>query len=414
MVPNTESGVFVRFSKMMENKNILIGVTGGIAAFKICELIRKFKKAGANVKVVCTPSAMNFVTKLTLQNLSQNEVYVDEFNVKNWKPEHISLADEADVMLIAPASANTIGKIAHGIADNLLTSIACAYSKKMIIAPAMNCNMWNNSAVQENLSILRNRGVEILDTDIGFLACGYNGKGRLCSLDTIYKVVEDVLECSQKLKGRKVVITSGGTIEDIDPVRYISNYSSGKMGKAIADVAKLMGAEVVLITTKDVDAPYKIVKVKSALDMQKAVNDEFETSDIIVMAAAVADYRVKNYSEQKMKKGTDDTLTLELVKNPDILQELCNRKANSEHKPIIVGFCAESENLIDNAKAKIKKKGCDFLAANDISKKDIGFSSDENEIQLLEDNGTIYSLTKDLKTTIARKMLSIIAVVRNL
>ena len=186
------------------------------------------------------------------------------------------------------------------------------------------------------------------------------------------------------------------------------------MGKAIADVAKLMGAEVVLITTKDVDAPYKIVKVKSALDMQKAVNDEFETSDIIVMAAAVADYRVKNYSEQKMKKGTDDTLTLELVKNPDILQELCNRKANSEHKPIIVGFCAESENLIDNAKAKIKKKGCDFLAANDISKKDIGFSSDENEIQLLEDNGTIYSLTKDLKTTIARKMLSIIAVVRNL
>ncbi len=399
---------------MMENKNILIGVTGGIAAFKICELIRKFKKAGANVKVVCTPNAMNFVTKLTLQNLSQNEVYVDEFNVKDWKPEHISLADEADVMLIAPASANTIGKIAQGIADNLLTSIACAYSKKMIIAPAMNCNMWNNPAVQENISNLRSRGVEILDTDIGFLACGYNGKGRLCSLDTIYKAVEDALECSQKLKGRKVVITSGGTIEDIDPVRYISNYSSGKMGKAIADVAKLMGAEVVLITTKDVDAPYKIVKVKSALDMQKVVNDEFDTSDIIVMAAAVADYRVKNYSEQKMKKGSDDTLTLELVKNPDILQELCNRKANSEHKPIIVGFCAESENLIDNAKAKIKKKGCDFLAANDISRKDIGFSSDENEIQLLEDNGTIYSLTKDLKTTIARKMLSIIAAVRNL
>lgn len=399
---------------MMENKNILIGVTGGIAAFKICELIRKFKKAGANVKVVCTPNAMNFVTKLTLQNLSQNEVYVDEFNVKDWKPEHISLADEADVMLIAPASANTIGKIAQGIADNLLTSIACAYSKKMIIAPAMNCNMWNNPAVQENISNLRSRGVEILDTDIGFLACGYNGKGRLCSLDTIYKAVEDALECSQKLKGRKVVITSGGTIEDIDPVRYISNYSSGKMGKAIADVAKLMGAEVVLITTKDVDAPYKIVKVKSALDMQKVVNDEFDTSDIIVMAAAVADYRVKNYSEQKMKKGSNDTLTLELVKNPDILQELCNRKANSEHKPIIVGFCAESENLIDNAKAKIKKKGCDFLAANDISRKDIGFSSDENEIQLLEDNGTIYSLTKDLKTTIARKMLSIIAAVRNL
>lgn len=399
---------------MMENKNILIGVTGGIAAFKICELIRKFKKAGANVKVVCTPNAMNFVTKLTLQNLSQNEVYVDEFNVKDWKPEHISLAEEADVMLIAPASANTIGKIAQGIADNLLTSIACAFSKKMIIAPAMNCNMWNNPVVQENISILRSRGVEILDTDIGFLACGYNGKGRLCSLDTIYKAVENLLECSQRLNGKKVVVTSGGTIEDIDPVRYISNYSSGKMGKAIADMARLMGAEVVLITTKDVDAPYKIVKVKSALDMQKAVNDEFDTSDIIVMAAAVADYRVKNYSEQKMKKGMNDNLTLELVKNPDILQELCERKANSDHKPIIVGFCAESENVLDNAKAKIKRKGCDFLAANDISRKDVGFSVDDNEIQLLEDNGTIYSFPKESKRIIARKMLDIISTVRKL
>ncbi len=399
---------------MMKNKNILIGVTGGIAAFKICELIRKFKKAGANVKVVCTPNAMNFVTKLTLQNLSQNEVYIDEFNVKDWKPEHISLADEADVMLIAPATANTISKIAKGIADNLLTSVACAFSKKMIIAPAMNCNMWNNPVVQENISHLRGRGIEVLDTESGFLACGYIGKGRLCSLDKIYNAVEEALECSQKLSGKKVVVTSGGTIEDIDPVRYISNYSSGKMGKAIADTARLMGAEVVLITTKDVDAPYKIVKVKSALDMQKAVNDEFDTSDIIVMAAAVADYRVKNYSEQKMKKSSDDSLTLELVKNPDILQELCERKANSAHKPIIVGFCAESENLLDNAKTKLKKKGCDFLAANDISRKDIGFSSNDNEIQLLEDNGTIYSFSKEPKKVIARKMLDIISTVRKL
>lgn len=399
---------------MMENKTILIGITGGIAAFKICELIRKFKKSGANVKVVCTPNSLNFVTKLTLQNLSQNEVYVEEFDVKNWKPEHISLADEADVMLIAPATANTIAKISQGIADNLLTSIACAFSKKMIIAPAMNCNMWNNPTVQENISKLRLRGVEVLDTERGFLACGYNGKGRLCSLDTIYKAVEDVLECSQQLKGKKVVVTSGGTIEDIDPVRYISNYSSGKMGKAIADMARLMGAEVVLITTKDVDAPYKIIKVKSALEMRDAVNLEYDSSDIIVMAAAVADYRVKNYSEQKIKKTSEDNFTLELVKNPDILHELCIKKKYSSRKPIIVGFCAESENVLEYAKDKITNKGCDFLAANDISRKDIGFSSDYNQIELIEDNYTIYSIPRDTKTTIARKMLSIIATVRDL
>lgn len=245
------------------------------------------------------------------------------------------------------------------------------------------------------------------------MACGYNGKGRLCSLDTIYKAVEDVLECSQKLKGRKVVITSGGTIEDIDPVRYISNYSSGKMGKAIADVAKLMGAEVVLITTKMSMLRIKSLKLNLLLICKRLLmmNLKHLISLLWLQLLRIIELKI---ILNKNEKGTDDTLTLELVKNPDILQELCNRKANSEHKPIIVGFCAESENLIDNAKAKIKKKGCDFLAANDISKKDIGFSSDENEIQLLEDNGTIYSLTKDLKTTIARKMLSIIAVVRNL
>ena len=257
---------------MLENKTILIGITGGIAAYKILELIRKFKKNGANVKVVCTPNAMNFVTKLTLQNLSQNEVYIQEFDVKNWKPEHISLSDEADIMVIAPATANTISKIAQGIADNLLTSIACAFSKKMIIAPAMNCNMWNNQAVQENIAKLKAREIEILEPESGFLACGYLGKGRLCNINKIFNATNEALKYSERLKGKKVVITSGGTIEDIDPVRYISNYSSGKMGKALADSAKSMGAEVVLITTKDFEAPYKITKVKSAIDMQNALN----------------------------------------------------------------------------------------------------------------------------------------------
>lgn len=387
--------------RMLNGKTILVGITGGIAAYKICELIRKFKKNGANVKVVATPNSLNFVTKLTLQNLSQNEVYVQEFDVKKWKPEHISLADEADVMVIAPATANTISKIAQGIADNLLTSIACAFSKKMIIAPAMNCNMWNNPIIQENISKLKSLGVEFLEPESGFLACGYIGKGRLCSIDKIYDSVVESLNYSQVLRGKKIVVTAGGTIEDIDPVRYISNYSSGKMGKAIADCACEMGAEVVLITTKHFEAPYKVVNVKSAIDMQKAVMTEFETSDIVIMAAAVADYRVKNYSEQKMKKTSYDTLSLELVKNPDILKGLCEKKTSQ----IVVGFCAESENLLQNAKEKIQKKGCDFLVANDISRCDIGFSSDDNEVTIFEKSGELKKIEKSSKKIIARKIL---------
>lgn len=389
---------------MLNGKTILVGITGGIAAYKICELIRKFKKNGANVKVVATPNSLNFVTKLTLQNLSQNEVYVQEFDVKKWKPEHISLADEADVMVIAPATANTISKIAQGVADNLLTSIACAFSKKMIIAPAMNCNMWNNQIVQENISKLKSLGVEILEPESGFLACGYIGKGRLCSIDKIYDSVVESLNYSQVLLGKKIVVTAGGTIEDIDPVRYISNYSSGKMGKAIADCACEMGAEVVLITTKHFEAPYKIVNVKSAIDMQKAIGNEFKNANYIIMAAAVADYRVKNYSEQKMKKTSDDTLSLELVKNPDILKGLCEKKTSQ----IVVGFCAESENLLQNAKEKIQKKGCDFLVANDISRSDIGFSSDENEVTVLDKSGGAKTFEKASKSVIAREILEYI------
>ncbi len=386
---------------MLSNKTILVGITGGIAAYKICELIRRFKKNGANVKVVCTPNALNFVTKLTLQNLSQNEVYVEEFEVKEWKPEHISLADEADIMVIPPATANTISKIACGIADNLLTSIACAFRKKMIIAPAMNCNMWNNPGVKENIRVLKARGVEILEPESGFLACGYMGKGRLCGVDKIYDAVCEGLNYSQKLKGKKVVITSGGTIEDIDPVRYISNYSSGKMGFALASSAKQMGAEVVLITTKEIEAPYKIVKVKSALDMQKALDEEFDSSDIVIMAAAVADYRVKEVSPQKMKKGVNEELTLELVKNPDILKGLCEKKTHQ----CIIGFCAESENLIENAKEKITKKGCDYLIANDISRNDIGFGSEDNEVVILDKNGGMKRLEKASKSVIACQIL---------
>ena len=340
---------------------------------------------------------MNFVTKLTLQNLSQNDVGVEEFVVDDFRPEHISFADEADIMVIAPATANTVSKIATGVCDNLLTSIACAFRKPVIIAPAMNCNMWDNPIVQENLNKLH---YTILEPESGYLACGYEGKGRLCSLDKIFNKTVEILKYEKKLSGKKIVITSGGTIEDIDPVRYISNYSSGKMGLALADAAYNLGAEVTLITTKNVFRKYNVINVKSAFEMKSAVESHFEDSDYVIMAAAVADYRVKEKSDQKMKKTSDDEITLKLVKNPDILKELCVKKTHQT----IIGFCAESENLIENAKEKIAKKGCDYLIANDISRKDIGFSSDFNEVTILDKNGRMKKLEKADKTTIAYRI----------
>ncbi|MBR6099053.1 bifunctional phosphopantothenoylcysteine decarboxylase/phosphopantothenate--cysteine ligase CoaBC [bacterium] len=402
---------------MLNGKNILIGITGGIAAYKICELIRMFKRNNANVRVVCTPNALNFVTKLTLQNLSQNEVGVEEFNIEQFKPEHISYADEADIMIIAPATANTIGKIANGICDNLLTSIACAFTKPMIIAPAMNCGMWDNQFVQENLEKLSSAGYYVLEPDEGFLACGYNGKGRLCELQKIFDKTVNILNGEKFLSGKKIVITAGGTIEEIDSVRYISNYSSGKMGIALADEAYKAGAEVILISTVNAEKPYGVIKVKSAEDMKFAVENEYDTADCIIMAAAVADYRAKNIANHKMKKADNvENITVELVKNPDILQSLCKRKNSvlcgsavsdtvKEKAPVIVGFCAESENLIENAKVKIAKKGCDYLIANDISRKDIGFSSDYNEVSILRKDGAIKHLDRMSKNDIAKSIL---------
>lgn len=406
---------------MLSGKTVLLGITGGIAVYKICELIRMYKRANANVQVVCTPNSLNFITKLTLQTLSKNEVAVEEFDVTNYNPEHISFADKADIMVIAPATANTISKLANGICDNLLTSIACAFTKPVIIAPAMNCNMWNNPIIQENLHKLH---YSILEPESGYLACGYEGKGRLCKIEKIFDKTAEMLNY-KPLDGKKIVITAGGTIEEIDPVRYISNYSSGKMGLALADTAKNFGAKVVLITTKDVSKKYKVVKVKSALDMKNAVEQEFDDADCIIMASAVADYRVKERSAQKMKKTLDDEITLTLVKNPDILKELCEKKSKlsprplrekeqlleqseianaGEGLPLIVGFCAESENLLENAKEKIAKKGCDYLIANDISRKDIGFSSDYNEVVIFDKDGGMKKLDRADKMTIAKQI----------
>ncbi|DAB00757.1 TPA: bifunctional phosphopantothenoylcysteine decarboxylase/phosphopantothenate--cysteine ligase CoaBC [Candidatus Gastranaerophilales bacterium HUM_10] len=383
---------------MLENKNILIGITGGIAAYKICTLIRLYRKAGANVRVVLTPNALNFVTKLTLQTLSNNEVYVDNFEIDEYKPEHIALT-EADIFVIAPASANTIGKIANGICDNLLLSTACAFSKPILIAPAMNENMWNNPFVQENMSKLKKHGYHIVEPETGFLACGTNGVGRMKEPEEIFDRTAAIFSENKKLKGKKILITAGGTREKIDPVRYITNASSGKMGLALADNAYRMGADVTLISTFKADKPYKNIVTETALEMEKAVKENLSNQDCVIMAAAVSDYRVENCAENKIKKQ-GNKLTLELVENPDILKSICKTP-----NKIICGFCAESENLLENAKAKIQKKGCDFLIANDISRKDIGFNTDENEVYIIDKSLNIKHIEKDTKENIARRIL---------
>lgn len=390
---------FLRYNMiMLENKNILIGITGGIAAYKICSLIRLFRKARANVRVVVTPNALQFVTKLTLQTLSNNEVYVDNFEIDEYKPEHISLS-EADIFVIAPATANTISKIANGICDNLLLSTACAFANPILLAPAMNTNMWNNTFIQENLNKLKKHGCYVLNPETGYLACGTNGAGRMVEVEDIFEEVSRILSQNKVLSGKKILITAGGTKEKIDPVRYISNCSSGKMGVALADCAHEMGADVTLVSTFGVDKPYKNIVTESAQEMENAVHAELSEQDCVIMAAAVADYRVANYSEQKMKKTSEDSISLELVKNPDILKSLAGSKAK------VVGFCAESENLLENAKTKIRNKGCDFLVANDISRKDIGFSSDLNEVYILDKSLNICHIEKDTKQNIARKIL---------
>lgn len=430
---------------MLENKNILLGITGGIAAYKICTLIRLYKKAGANVRVVVTPNALQFVTKLTLQTLSNNEVFVEQFEIDEYKPEHIALT-ESDIFVIAPATANTIGKIANGICDNLLTTTACAFNKPFLIAPAMNNNMWENSFVQDNIKKLESNGYNILYPLEGYLACGSNAVGRMREPEEIYDETVKILSSTDYhvtnitnngiLAGKKILITAGGTREKIDPVRYITNNSSGKMGLALAKNAVKMGADVTLVSTFKAEGRFKNIVTESAQEMEKVVKEKLFEQDCVIMAAAVADYKVKNYSEQKIKKGIDDNYTLELVKNPDILREICNLKKikirsgeyatvchseqesvnintickteceeSHKHFPLIVGFCAESEHLIENAKIKVKNKGCDYIVANDISRKDIGFNSDENEVYIIDKNLNINHIEKDTKENIAVKIL---------
>ena len=342
---------------MLKGKTVVIGVSGGIAVYKACDVVSRLKKLNANVHVIMTKSATEFVTPLTFQSLSQNYVVSDMFEEpKTWDVEHISLAKKADVFLIAPATANVIGKVANGIADDMLTTTVMATTGKVLIAPAMNTNMYRNPILQRNISILKELGYNFVDPDSGRLACGDIGEGKLASPEKIVDAVVDLFNEDKKdLLGKKIMITAGPTVESIDPVRYLTNRSTGKMGYAIAKMAANRGADVTLVSgPTNIEPPSnikKLIKVQSAKDMYDAIIDNFDENQVIIKSAAVADYKPKNYSDKKIKKSNDD-LIIELDRNKHIAYELGKIKKNK----ILVGFAAETNDLIENAKGKISKK----------------------------------------------------------
>ncbi|MGB9731502.1 MULTISPECIES: bifunctional phosphopantothenoylcysteine decarboxylase/phosphopantothenate--cysteine ligase CoaBC [Calditerrivibrio] len=390
--------------------NILIGITGGIAAYKIPQLCRHFLLNGHNVKVIMTENAAKFISPLTFESLTGNRVYIDDFEIYI-EPEnikHISLSEWADIFIIAPASANTIGKMANGIADNLLTSSILAYdsAKPIVVAPAMNSKMYKNKIFQRNLEVLKENGFHIIEPITGILACKDEGVGKMVEPEDIYLYCKQFLKKSDMLKGKRVLVTAGPTIEHIDPVRFISNRSSGKMGFAIAESAFENGADVTLISGPTLLKTFVQKKeVSSADEMYWEVMNRINDIDILIMAAAVADYKVENYSEEKIKKSSEN-LTLKLVKNKDILKEASKFKRDNQ---IFVGFAAESHNVEKNAINKMKEKKLDLIVANDISRKDIGFDSNDNEVNIYFNSGDKIKIDKMDKKKVADKIIKIIS-----
>lgn len=399
---------------MFDEKNILIGVTGGIAAYKVVEVASRLKKLGANVKIIMTKHATEFVTPKTFQEITNNAVSVEMFgDTANFiHVEHISLAEWADFMLIAPATANFLAKMAHGIADDLLTTTILAFDKKILVCPAMNTKMYENPATQANLAVLKARGVEILEPNAGILACGTVGKGRLPEPAEICAEIGKFFASERILAGKKVLVTAGGTIEPIDPVRYIGNRSSGRMGFEIAKSAVKSGAEVILVAGNSILEPpsglKNFFKVESALEMREKVLNEFETVDAVIMSAAVADYRVKTVSEQKIKKS-DENLTLELVKNPDILCELGSIKKNQ----VLIGFAAETQNILEYARKKLVEKNLEFIVANDVTVEGAGFGVSTNIATIIWRGGEVETFEKMSKADLAEKIIRRLSKVLN-
>lgn len=389
---------------MFKGRTVVLGISGGIAAYKSPDLVRRLKKAGADVCCVMTEAAREFVTLLVLQTLSQNPVYCGMFaEPKQWDVEHIALADKADLVIIAPATANVIGKIAHGIADDFLTTMVMACRAPILLAPAMNVHMYENPITQENINKLKGLGYSFAEPGYGDLACGTQGRGRLAEAEDILELAEELLAADKPLTGVKVLVTAGPTREALDPVRFISNHSTGKMGFAIAREARLMGADVTLISGPSELKPFRgveLVKVVSAREMHAAVMKYSEDSSIIIKSAAVGDYRPKEKAEQKIKKK-EDNLILELVKNPDILRELGRDKGDK----VLIGFAAETHDVRENAAEKVRQKNLDFIAANDLQMAGAGFAADTNIVTLIFPDGKIRELPKLSKEEVAREIL---------
>lgn len=387
----------------LKGKNILIGVTGGIAAFKIVSVASQLKKLGANVRVVMTRAAAEFVAPRTFQEITNNPVSVEMFaGTINFHVEHVALANFADLVLVAPATANFLAKAAHGIADDLLTTTILATPAPLMIVPSMNTRMLEHPATRENLRILRERGVSIIESAEGELACGVVGKGRLPEPEEICARVVDFF-ADKKLLGKRILVTAGGTIEPIDPVRYICNRSSGRMGFEVAKAANRHGADVILVcgnSSLDAPAGVKFVKVETAEQMREAVLAEFDSVDAVIMAAAVSDYRVKEVAAQKIKKSAQ-SLTLELVKNPDILKELGQRKSAQ----VLVGFAAETQNVIEYARGKLVEKNLDFIVANDVTAEGAGFAVNTNIASVIMWNGEVTNFPKMTKSELAEKII---------
>lgn len=384
---------------MLYGKNVVLGVSGGIAVYKACEIVSRLKKLGANVDVIMTDNAREFVTPLTFQTLAKSAVVTNAFEpVKEFDINHISLAKKADILVVAPATANVIAKFAEGIADDMLTTTYLASNAQKLICPAMNCNMYEDEATQKNMRTLRERGAMFCDSAIGLLACGDVGKGRMAEPIEIVEKIVDCLTPVQDFADKRVLITAGGTEEKIDGVRVIANHSSGKMGKALAEAVAQRGGSVVYVYGNvKVDVPKcveKAIHVTSTQDMLDACVKEFDDCDVAIMAAAPADYKVKNVFENKVK---NETLTLELVKNPDISKTLGEKK---EGRKLVI-FSAETENLLENAKGKLVKKHADLVVANDVTVEGAGFDVDTNVATVIDNDGQCVESGKVSKRELA-------------
>lgn len=391
---------------MLEGKRIGLFITGGIASYKMAELSRQLIKKGAQVRVAMSKGATEFITPLTMQTLTKAPVLVDTFDERDPNiVQHVHLADWCEYVIVAPATANILAKMAHGIADEIVSTTLLAVHCPRLIVPAMNSNMYLNPATQRNLQQLKEDGYEVMVPDTGFLAEGYSGIGRLPELESIVSQLEMVVaqnELEQCLKGKKVIISAGGTKERIDPVRYISNDSTGKMGYALAESAVQLGAEVTLVSTVNLPTPVgvELVRVDSAIEMFNEMTQRMSQVDIAVMTAAVSDYRIENEAKQKIKKQKDQKgLVLHLVENPDILATL---GANKNPNQLVIGFAAETNNVVEFAKAKLEKKQVNWIVANDVSRKDTGFNVDTNQVILLSDKGKQIELPFAPKKEIAR------------